>query len=109
MTIDEERLLVTSVQILADVCAGRTKDKIKWIVTEHLKESNQTHKFKNCNPDDFGLSRSQGDTKIKSRCGIENTWVQVADVDKAYYTINYCCNSLGEFLPPYIIFKSLHL
>ena len=29
LTIDEERLLVTSVQILADVCAGRTKDKIK--------------------------------------------------------------------------------
>jgi hypothetical protein len=175
LTIDKERLLVTSVQTLADVGAGRTKDEIKRIVTEYLKESNQTHKLKNGNPgkkwfqlfmkrwskelssrtaqnlpkcraiaitqdcvdefyskvekkfkeledafgpigpenifncDEFGLSSCQGDTKIICRRGTKNPCVQVADVDKAYYTINYCCNSLGEFLPPYIIFKSLHL
>jgi hypothetical protein len=61
------------------------------------------------NCDEFGLSSSQGDTKIICRRGTKNPCVQVADVDKAYYTINYCCNAFGEFLPPYIIFKSVHL
>ena len=168
-------MLVTSVQTLADVRAGRTKDEIKRIVTEYLKESNQTHKFKNGTPgkkwfqlfmkrwskalssrtaqylpkcraiaitqdcvdefyskvekkfkeledafgpigpenifncDELGLSSCQGDTKIICRRGTKNPCVQVADVDKAYYTINYCCNALGEFLQPYIIFKSLHV
>jgi hypothetical protein len=61
------------------------------------------------NCDEIGFSTSQGENKIVCRRGMKNPCANVADVDKAYYTVNYCYNAKGEFLPPYIIYKSINL
>jgi hypothetical protein len=47
------------------------------------------------NSDENGFSTSQGENKIVCRRGMKNPCANVADIDKAYYTVNYCCNAKG--------------
>ncbi len=40
---------------------------------------------------------------------MKNPCLIVGNNEKQYYTVNYCCNAKGDFLPPYIIYKAKHL
>ena len=57
------------------------------------------------NCDEIGFSTSQGETKILCRRGMKNPCANVADIDKGYYTVNYCCNANIT----YIIYKAVNL
>jgi len=166
-----ENLIVQLIIFMADIGFGFNKIEILSIVCNYLKESNQTHIFKNGIPsdewftaflkrhpilaqrctsniqknrclatqasvidewfnklktiydendfhhkpfhifncDESGFQCDQGKCKIICRKGTKHPRLLANSNDKTMYTVLFCCNAGGEYLPVNIIYKSKNL
>lgn len=62
-----------------------------------------THIF---NVDESGFSGDQGKQMIICAKGSKNPCLVSASAAKVHYTVNFCCNAAGQFLPPFIVYKA---
>ena len=61
------------------------------------------------NVDETGFSCDPKKTKIICRKTTKNPLVLIGNNEKFSYTLEFCCNSVGEYLPPFVLYKSKHL
>eukprot|EP00116_Pleurobrachia_bachei_P003132 sb/3463394/ len=61
------------------------------------------------NTDETGLSTNATGSKLIYKRGTKDVQLIQANEGKAQYTVLFACSAAGEFLPPYVVYKSKHL
>ena len=61
------------------------------------------------NTDETNLQASIGRQRVFCRRGSKNVQILVGDNEKTGYTVLSCVNACGIYMPPYVVYKSLHL
>jgi hypothetical protein len=59
------------------------------------------------NVDETGLSGSQGCTRILCKKGMKNPSRLTGNNEKVMFTVTFCCNAAGQYLPPFVVYKSV--
>lgn len=62
-----------------------------------------THIF---NVDETGFSGDQGNQLIICKRGTKTPCLVSGNASKVHYTVNFCCNAAGQYLPPFIVYKA---
>jgi hypothetical protein len=61
------------------------------------------------NVDETGFCGDQGTKRILCRKGSKNPAKIVGNNEKTMYTVAMCCNAAGQYLPPFVVYKSKNL
>lgn len=94
----------------AAACSKKVVDNFFDLLTRKCEELNLKNKPKNIfNVDETGFMCSPGNKKMFFRRGSSIVEKIGLNNDKTMYTVQVCCDASGEFLPFYILFKSIKL
>jgi hypothetical protein len=58
------------------------------------------------NVDETGFSGSQGSARILCKKWMKNPARICGNNEKTMFTVTFCCNAAGKYLPPYVAYKS---
>ena len=92
---------------------GMSKNNVKAfydLYEKQLKEHNLSDKpWVIFNLDETGLTANKNDHKVYVGAGVKNAYSITPPGTKAMFTVLFCCSAIGQFLPPYTIYRAKSL
>ena len=93
--------------------SGLSKESVAGFYEKYkklVKDKKLDHKpwcLFNC--DEFGCSAEKNDQMVYAAASRKNNYSLKAMGTKAMFTVLACCNGVGQFLPPFTVYKAKHI